>query len=83
MVEEECEPCLLGVSIEVARHLCKITNSAGGAGKCEELYNKVVLGEMSINDYIDEIDKMVTDEDGKKTINEVRNILKEKLKQIK
>lgn len=45
---ENCKPCVNAVVLETARHLCRI------AGKqCEEEYEKAVLGEISIRDFLD------------------------------
>lgn len=76
---EECEPCLLGVSIETAKHLCDITTEGNDRAECNRLYEEVVLGRIDTKHYLSEIRKKISsDPDADKTMSEIQKIVEEK-----
>ncbi len=76
---EECEPCLLGVSIETAKYLCDITTTEQDREACNKLYEDVVLGKIDTKQYLAQIrEKISKDPDADRTLAEIQKIVEEK-----
>lgn len=52
ITEEECEPCKVSVILGTAKEICKLADKNTDNKICEALHEKVVMGEISIEDYL-------------------------------
>jgi hypothetical protein len=74
--EEECEPCKLGAVLGITRFVCD-QQGKEKASKCEELYQKAVMGEIKLKEFVGEVKKLVSDPLDIKTLNSVEEVLKD------
>jgi signal recognition particle GTPase len=66
-----------GLPISIVNKLCKMTTSGENRENCDKEYEKVLLGETDINEFIDNIEKTTEEEQAKELIRKVRKWLRE------
>ena len=74
--EEDCEPCKLGAILGITKYVCE-QQGKEKEKTCEELYNKAVMGEIKLKDFVVEVKKLVTDPLDVKTLDSVQEVLKD------
>lgn len=74
--EEDCDACKLGAILGITKYVCE-QQGKEKVLKCEELYQKVVLGDIKIKEFISEVKKLSPDPMDQETLNSVESVLKE------
>lgn len=75
----DCPPCLLGVILGTGQNLCKMTQDADGVNQCNELYDKAVMGNIKVNDFVRGVTDIVkNDPDASFTMIELQRLLRER-----
>lgn len=72
--EEECEPCKVGVLLGIGKYVCEQNLSGDDKKECDDLYEKCVVGEISVKDFIEAIKTKVTDPQDLKTLDSVSEV---------
>lgn len=74
--EEDCEACNVGVILGITKYVC---DDQGPENKksCDELYEKVVMGELKVSEFVAEVKKKVKDPMDLKTLTSVEEVLKD------
>lgn len=76
--EEECEECdLKEVPVGVTNEICK-TSDGTDINYCEQLFDKVIKDEMSVDEYMDKVTEHVkNDPAAQHTLSELRKFYEE------
>lgn len=76
--EEECEPCKVGVILGISKYVCEQSVSGEEQKReCDDLYDKVVSGEIAVADFIAKVREKVTDPQDLKTLDSITDVARD------
>lgn len=70
---EQCIPCMIGVPIEIAKEICRITQD----NRCQDLTKDLIDKKITVDDYFNKVEQILdekkVDEGFKKTLSNARS----------
>ena len=71
---EECEVCKVGVLLGITKYVCE-QQGQENQKTCSVLYDKTVMGEMKISDFVKKVKEITKDPLDLKTLSGVEEVL--------
>jgi len=74
--EEECDACKVGVILGVTKQVC-LQQGKDHEKNCEELYQKTVLGEIKIGEFVQKVKEIAKDPLDQRTLKSLEEVMAE------